>query len=210
MGGTGPEGRGLALRFALAGEAVLIGSRDRARASEAAEGIAALAHGAPVSGALNEEVARQAAIVFVTVPYAAHRPTLSAIAESLEGKTVVDVVAPLAISKRVARTVPIAEGSAALEASAILPGAKIVAAFQTVSAHDLLDPNIRIDSDVIVCSDDPDARKQIMDLAERIPGIRAVNGGGLENAAYVEGFTALLLNINRIYRARSGLRIVGI
>jgi len=210
IGGTGPEGRGLALRFALAGEDVLIGSRELARASAAAEGIAALAPSASVSASLNEKVATDADPVFVTVPYAAHRDTLSALGPSLAGKTVVDVVAPLAFTKGKARAVPVEAGSAALEAQSVLPGATVVAAFQTISAHDLLEPNKTIDSDVIVCSDSPDARRMVMGLAEKIEGIRAVDGGGLENATYVESFTALLLNINRAYKARSAIRITGI
>jgi predicted dinucleotide-binding enzyme len=86
----------------------------------------------------------------------------------------------------------------------------VAAAFQTLSAHDLLEPGTKIDSDVIVCADDSQTRDVVMTLAERIPNVRAVNGGGLQNAAYVEGFTALLLNINRMYKARSAVRIVGI
>jgi NADPH-dependent F420 reductase len=194
----------------MAGDSVLIGSRDAARASEAAALLATVAPGARVSAALNDTVAREADPVFVTVPYGAHRTTLSAVADSLAGKTVVDVVAPLAFSKGVARAVHVPEGSAALEAQAILPGATVVAAFHTISAHDLLDPNSSVDSDVIVCSNDPDGRRRVMALAEKIPGIRAVNGGGLHNAVYVENLTALLLNINRLYKARSAIRIVGI
>ena len=91
-----------------------------------------------------------------------------------------------------------------------VPDATVAAAFQTISAHDLLEPNEPVDSDVIVCSDSREARRLVMDLAEMINGIRAVDGGGLENAAYVEGFTALLLNINRVYKARSAIRITGI
>ena len=210
IGGTGPEGRGLALRFALAGEQVVIGSRDRARALQAADAITALAPSGSISGAPNDEAARVADPVFVTVPYAAHRQVLTAVRESLVGKVVVDVVAPLTFSKGVARAIPIEEGSAALEAQAVLTGATVVAAFQTISAHDLLEPNTPVDSDVIVCSDDSDARALVMDLAERIEGIRAVDGGGLGNAGYVENFTALLLNINRRYKVRSAIRIAGI
>ena len=102
------------------------------------------------------------------------------------------------------------DGSAALEIQALLPTSRVVAAFQTISAHDLLDPNKTVDSDVVVCSNDEDARKQIMELSGRIAGIRAVDGGGLANAAYVEGMTALILNLNRRYKARAAFRITGI
>lgn len=210
IGGTGPEGRGLALRFALAGEDVLIGSRELARALEAAEGLASLAPSDSVSASLNERVATDADPVFVTVPYSAHRDTLAELGPRLAGKTVVDVVAPLAFTRGRARALRVEAGSAALEAQALLPDATVAAAFQTISAHDLLEPNEPVDSDVIVCSDSREARRLVMDLAEMINGIRAVDGGGLENAAYVEGFTALLLNINRVYKARSAIRITGI
>ena len=210
LGGTGPEGKGLALRLALAGEDVWIGSRELTRAVDAAETVSALAPGASVSGALNVQVALKADVVFVTVPYQAHRRVLEEVRDELAGKVVVDVVAPVAVRKGVARAVPVVSGSAALEAQAILRESAVAAAFQTLSAHDLLEPGTKIDSDVVVCADDSQARDVVMTLAERIPSVRAVNGGGLQNAAYVEGFTALLLNINRTYKARSAVRIVGI
>ena len=210
IGGTGPEGRGLGLRFALAGEQVLIGSRDEKRAQDAAESIAVAAPQSSVAAATNSEVARRADIVFITVPYAAQRPTLEGIKDRLAGKTVVEVVAPLAFSKGVARAIAVAEGSAALEAQAVASGSTVVAAFQTISAHDLLVPDRPIESDVVVCADDVPAREAVMSLAERIEGVRAVNGGGLQNACYVENLTVLLLNINRLYTARSAIKIVGI
>ncbi len=210
IGGTGPEGRGLALRFVLAGEQVLIGSRDEDRAVGAAASVAGLVSSGTVSGALNEDVARRADLVFVAVPYAAQRETLEAAKDDLAGKIVVEVVAPLAFRKGIASVVPVAEGSAALEAQAILPDSTVVAAFQTISARDLLAPDKTIDADVVVCADDPEAREKVMRLAETISGIRAVNGGALSNACHVEHLTALLLNINRLYRARSAIRIVGI
>jgi NADPH-dependent F420 reductase len=210
IGGTGPAGRGIALRLALVGERVSIGSRDDARAGEAAQSILALAPGASISGTLNVDVAREADLLFVTVPYAAQRHALEEVKDHLVGKIVVDAVAPLAFHRGVARAVPVAAGSAALEAQEVLPGSTVVAAFQTISARDLLVPDRPIDSDVVVCADDSRARETVMLLAEKIDGIRAVDGGGLENACYVESFTALLLNINRTYGARSAIRIVGI
>jgi NADPH-dependent F420 reductase len=210
LGGTGPAGRGLALRLALAGERVSIGSRDRARAEEAARSISALAPGTSISGGLNADAAREATVVFVTVPYPAQRQLLEDVSGLVAGKVVVDVVAPVEVSNGVARAVPVAEGSAALEAQAILSGSAVAAAFQTISARDLLDPDASMDSDVVVCADDNDARDIVMKLAERVPGIRAVNGGSLQNAAYVENLTALLLNINRLYRTRSSIKITGI
>ena len=210
LGGTGPEGRGLALRLALSGEDVIIGSRDAGRAAAAAEEVAGLAPGAVVEGALNEETAERADIVFVAVPYSAQRPTIEALAGHLAGKVVVGVTVPVRFGKGEASIQPVPDGSAALEIQALLPTSRVVAAFQTISAHDLLDPNKTVDSDVVVCSNDEGARKQIMELSGRIAGIRPVDGGGLANAAYVEGMTALILNLNRRYRARAAFRITGI
>jgi NADPH-dependent F420 reductase len=120
LGGTGPEGKGLALRLALAGEDVWIGSRELPRAVTAAETVSALAPGASVSGALNVQVALKADVVFVTVPYQAQRQVLEEVRDELVGKVVIDVVAPVAIRKGVALAVPVVSGSAALEAQAIL------------------------------------------------------------------------------------------
>lgn len=210
IGGTGPEGKGLALRLALSGEQVLIGSRDESRAAEAASELLELAPDASIGGALNDEVAVRSDIVFVVVPYAGQRPTLEALRERLAGKIVVDVVSPMAFSKGVARAVPVPEGSAALEAKALLPESTIVAAFQTISAHDLMNTDEPVDSDVVVCGQDREARETVMALAEKVPGVRAVDGGGLSNAGYVENLTPLLVNINRRYKAHSAIKIVGI
>ena len=210
IGGTGPEGRGLALRFVLAGERVVIGSRDRARAMKAVDRILSAAPDASVSGALNDEAVFQADPVFITVPYPAQRSTVEALKGPLTGKTVVVVTAPVTVRDGVAAAVPVPEGSAALEARAALPDSTVASAFQTISGRDLLNPHKRIESDVVVCADDPEARAKVMALAERIDGIRAINGGGLENAVYVENFTALLMNINKLYNVRSAIRITGI
>ena len=210
VGGTGPEGRGLAVRMALAGEDVVIGSRDAGRAAEAADEVAGLAPGAVVEGGLNEEAAARADVVFVVVPYSAQRSTIEPLAGHLSGKVVVGVTVPLRFGKGGASIEPVPDGSAALELEALLPDSRVAAAFQTISAHDLLDPNKRVDSDVVVCSSDEEARAQVMELSGRIDGIRAVDGGGLANAAYVEGMTALILNLNRRYKARAAFRITGI
>ena len=210
IGGTGPEGRGLALRFALAGEDVLIGSRDAGRAEQAACRIRSYEVKGSVDGTLNVDAARRADIVLVAVPYEGHRDTLTALGAALAGKLVVDVAAPLVVERGRARAVRVQEGSAALQARSILPDSTVAAAFQTISARDLLVPDRTIDSDVIVCADDGGAKSTVMGLVEKIDRLRAVDGGGLENARYVEDFTALLLNINRIYKAHSSLKIVGV
>ena len=210
IGGTGPEGKGLALRFAMAGEVVAIGSRDAQRAQDAADEVAALADGLRVSGGLNEDVAVESEVVFIAVPYSGHRPTLESLRDALEGKLVVDVVAPLRFSRGVASAIEVEEGSAAQQAQIIVPNSKVVGAFHNLSAEDLMRPDATIDSDVIVCADDAEAKRQVMELAETIEAVRAVDGGGLQNSRYVEELTALLININRIYKAHSTIKIVGI
>ena len=210
IGGTGPEGRGLATRFAIAGEKVLIGSRDKSRADEAAGSVSNDTPPGSVIGMHNTDVAREAEIVFVAVPFQGHRDTLHELKGHLGGKIVVDLVAPLAFTKGKASAIMVEEGSAALQAQSILTDSKVVAAFQTVSARNLLAPEKSVESDVVVCADDASAKEIVMDLAEKIKGVRAVDGGGLENARYVEDITALLLNINRIYKAHSAIKIVGI
>lgn len=210
IGGTGPEGRGLALRFALSGEHVLIGSRDAGRAQEAADSVRRLASSIAIDGALNAAVAAQSDTVVIAVPYAAQKPTLQSLTAELKGKLIVNVVVPLAFSRGVARAVAVAEGSAALEAQAILPDSTHIAAFHNVSAPELLKPDKRLDTDIVVCGDDADAKLAVMRLADAIAGARGVDGGGLANAAYVENLTALLLNINRIYKAHSMIKIVGV
>lgn len=210
IGGTGPEGRGLALRFALSGEEVLIGSRDAARAQAAADSVREIAPDISIDGGLNADVAARSDMVVIAVPYSAQKPTLESLTEELRGKLIVNVVAPLAFSKGVASAVRVEAGSAALEAREIVPDATHTAAFHNVSAQELLMPDRALDTDIVVFGDDADAKRKVMDLAETIKGARGVDGGGLENARYCEDLTALLLNINRIYKAHSMIKIVGI
>ena len=210
LGGTGPEGRGLGLRLALAGHDVMIGSRDATRAQEAAERVAARGQGVLVGAGLNEDVAVCAGTVFVTVPYEGQRPLLESLAEALSGKIVVTTVVPLRFDAGGATFLPIEAGSAAMEARETLPESRVVAAFQTISAHDLLNPKKRIDSDVVVCSDDEGAKAAVAALAEEIPGVRAVDGGGLRNAVFVEHITPLVLNLNRIHGGRAAIRLTGL
>lgn len=210
LGGTGPEGRGIALRLGLAGESVMIGSRDAVRAEEAARELRD-AHGlSEAYGGLNDEVARRADVVFITVPFAAQSGVLEPLRDALDGKVVVDTVAPIAFSGGRAYMVTVEEGSAAQQAQALLPGSRVVAALQTVSAHSLLEPETEIRGDVVICADDDDAKAVVSSLVERIRALRAVDGGALANSRYVEGITALLININRLHKARSGIRITGV
>jgi NADPH-dependent F420 reductase len=209
LGGTGPEGRGLAVRFALAGINVVIGSREASRAVEAVGKINDKVKGDLVTGSVNA-VASQAEVIIISVPYPAQAKTIKPLRQSLEGKIIINVVAPMTFSDGNATATLVPEGSAARQSQLLLPNSRVVGAFHHLSARDLLDPVRSVESDVIVCSDHQDAKNQVMDLAELIPGIRAVDGGELNNARYAENLTSLLLNINRIYKAHSSIKIVGI
>ena len=210
LGGTGPEGRGLALRYALAGHEVFIGSRDAARGREAAEELEEKWAGVAVRGGGNDEAAQLGEGVFICVPYQAQKSLLPGLAESLAGKVVVNVVAPLSFRKGRAVAVEVAEGSAAEESQLLLPESEVVAAFQNLSARKLLAADRSMEGDVVVCSDHAAAKRQVMSLVEVIEALRAVDGGALSNARYVEQLTALLLNVNRIYRAQSSIKLVGL
>lgn len=218
LGGTGPEGKGLALRLALAGAEVIIGSRDAARAASAAAELSQIladtvdaAAAGRVTGGDNLTAAARADTAFITVPYAAQRPLLETLAPALAGKVVVNVIAPMRFVRGVgAVAVPVDAGSAAQESQQLLPDSLIAAAFQNVSAEELLAIDHPMDGDVIVCADHPAAKQRTMELTANIPRLRPVDGGGLVNAKYVEQLTPLLVNINRIYKIHAGIRIVGL
>ena len=206
LGGTGEQGRGLARRFAMAGHPVIIGSRSHDRAYAVAREV-----GQGVRGLANRDAAREAALVIAAVPWEGHGELLSGLAPELAGKIVVDCVNPLGFDKRGAYPLPVAEGSAAEQAAALLPGSRVVAAFHHVSAVLLLDPEVAsIDQDVLVLGDDRHATDLVQALAARIPGVRGVYAGRLRNCAQIEALTANLVSINRRYKAHAGIRITDI
>jgi NADPH-dependent F420 reductase len=206
LGGTGEQGRGLARRFVLAGNPVIIGSRSHDRAQAVAREI-----GRSARGLANRDCAREADLVIAAVPWEGHSELLSGLAAELAGKIVVDCVNPLGFDKRGAYPLPVAEGSAAEQAAALLPESRVVAAFHHVSAVLLLDPEIEtIDSDVLVLGDDRHATDTVQALAARIPGVRGVYAGRLRNCGQIEALTANLVSINRRYKAHAGLRITDI
>lgn len=212
IGGTGPEGKGLAYRFGLAGEQVIIGSRSAERAAEAAAELQdRLGAGADAVGAFpNGEAAARADVVLITVPFSAQSTTLPALADACAGKVVVSTVVPLAFVGRLALVDSVPEGSAAEQAQALLPRSTVVGAFQNLSAHTLLAGDVSMEMDVLVCGDAAAAKSMVMSLAERIRGVRALDAGPLAACRMVEAVTAMLLNLNRRYKAHAGLRIVGI
>jgi 8-hydroxy-5-deazaflavin:NADPH oxidoreductase len=203
LGGTGPQGRGLARRFAAAGLRVVIGSRSAERAQAAASGI-----GSAVRGADNAGAATAGDIVVLAVPWEGHRELVEALAPTLAGKVVVDCVNPLGFDKQGAYPLAVEEGSAAQQAAALLPDSTVVAAFHHVSAVLLEDPEVAsVDTDVLVLGDNRDATDLVRALADVIPGVRGVYGGRLRNAHQVEALTANLISINRRYKAHAGLRV---
>lgn len=206
LGGTGEQGRGLARRLAMAGHRVVIGSRDGARAA----GIAAeIGHG--VEGMANEECARATDIVIVAVPWDGHGALLESLRDALSGRIVVDCVNPLGFDKQGAYALPVAEGSAAQQAAALLPGSRVVAAFHHISAVLLLDESVdAIDTDVLVLGDDREATDTVQALASRISGIRGIYGGRLRNAGQVEAMTANLISMNRRYKVHAGIRVTDV
>ncbi|MEV8630448.1 NADPH-dependent F420 reductase [Streptosporangium sp. NPDC051023] len=206
LGGTGDQGKGLARRFALAGNPVLIGSRSAERAREAAASI-----GESVRGADNATVAAEADVVIVAIPWDGHKSTLESLRAELAGKIVIDCVNPLGFDKQGAYALPVEEGSAAQQAAAVLPDSRVVAAFHHVSAVLLLDPEVaEVDLDVLVLGDDREATDTVQALAGRIAGVRGVYGGRLRNAHQVEALTANLISVNRRYKAHAGFRVTDI
>ena len=214
VGGTGKEGLGLALRWARAGETVIIGSRDAKRAQDAADKIKQLVGiSANVSGNTNTAVCAAADLIVLTVPFEGHAEILNQLKSVIKpGSIVVDATVPLAasIGGRATRTLGVWQGSAGQQAAEILPKeVNVVAAFHNVSSE-VLSGDGAVDCDVIVCSDHADAIPVVQALAAKIPGVRAINGGKLENARIVEQITALLIGMNIRHKAHSGIRITGL
>ncbi|MGZ0205625.1 NADPH-dependent F420 reductase, partial [Streptomyces sp. RM1] len=206
LGGTGPQGKGLAYRLARAGQKVIIGSRSADRARSAAE---ELGHG--VEGADNAEAARRSDIVIVAVPWEGHGDTLKSLAGELAGKLVVDCVNPLGFDKKGAYALKPEEGSAAEQAAALLPDSRVTAAFHHLSAVLLQDPEIeRIDTDVMVLGEQRADVEIVQALAGRIPGMRGVFAGRLRNSHQVESLVANLISVNRRYKAHAGLRLTDV
>lgn len=210
IGGTGPEGQGLALRFAALGHKVIVGSRSAERAQQTVADLSALVPEATMRAAENLDAARGADIVFLTVPYSAVPATLPPLAEALRYKIVVSTIAPIEFRQGRPAAIPVPAGSAAQEVQDLMPEARVVSAFHLVDAHQLRQLNAQLDTDVIVASDDQEARRAIVALAKELPGIRAFSAGRLSASAFIESTTGLLIAVNRIYKVHSGVRITGL
>ncbi|MBI3245684.1 MAG: NADPH-dependent F420 reductase [Deltaproteobacteria bacterium] len=211
LGGTGEQGPGLALRWATAGEEVIIGSRQKEKGEKVAIELNQELGKELIRGTDNVTAAAAAEIVVLTVPYSAHIGTLESVKEQCKGKIFVDVSVPLD-PDNARRVIMPAAGSASEEAQQVLgPEVKVVCALQNISAHLLRDINAEIDCDVLVCGD-KDARPTVMRLIEKIGGgIKAISAGPLEAARQIEPITALLIRLNILNKVHSaGMRITGL
>ena len=215
IGGTGDQGRGLALRWARAGYHIIVGSRDAARATTAADEIKAELGGAvSITGAANAEAAAQSSIVVLTVPFAAQIATLKSITGGLQpGALLVDVTVPLepAVGGKPTRVLGVWAGSAAEQAAELAPaGVDVVSAFHSVGADALSDLSHSVDCDILVCGDKKEAKARLRPLVAAISGCRFVDAGPLASSRIVESLTALLIGLNIRYKAHTGIRVTGL
>jgi 8-hydroxy-5-deazaflavin:NADPH oxidoreductase len=210
IGGTGALGFGLALRLAREGVPVAIGSRDAARAKEAA---ARVGQGT-VEGLANREAARQGPIVILTVPFRAQSENLTNLKDVLEpGQILVDATVPLAaaVSGKATRLLGVPQGSAAQQAQEMVPdGVTVVSAFHTVSAPLLGDLDHELGEDVLVAGDSKEAKRRVAELILRVPGLRPIDAGRLEVARFIEGLTPLIISVNIRHKSHAGVRLTGL
>jgi len=211
VGGTGPQGLGLAMRFAQAGETVLIGSRSASRADSTARRIRAAVPGAVAEGVENLDAIARSERIVLTLPAAALPTFLETARTPLAGKLVIDVAVPVVLRDGFFELAPVPGAPSAGElVQKAVPSARVVSAFKNVSAERLQDLNAALEGDVVLCGDDATARAEVAALVAKLPGLRAVDAGRLANARYLEAITALLLNVNRKFRARTSIAIVGL
>ena len=214
IGGTGALGAGLATRWAQAGAPIVLGSRSAERAEEAAAKLREKVPGADVRGLENGEAAREAEIVFLTVPFRAQSENLNNLREALQpGQILVDCTVPLAaaVSGKATRSLGVWQGSAAQQAQEMVPdGVTVVSALHTVGAPTLADLDAELGEDILVCGDRKADKARVARIIELIPGLRAVNAGALEMARIVEQLTSLLISVNVRYKTSAGLRITGL
>lgn len=209
MGGTGREGFGLGARWAGVGLSVVLGSRVRERGQEAAERARALGLRGEIRGGTNREAAEAGEVVVLAIPFEAHDQILPPLREVVRGKVVVDTTVPLKRPNPPELVVP-PEGSCARRVQTLLPEARVVAAFHTVSAHKLSRLDRDLEEDTLVCGDDPAAKERVSDLAKAL-GLRAVDAGDLDQAATLERLAALVIGLNLRYRRKAvGVRFVGL
>jgi 8-hydroxy-5-deazaflavin:NADPH oxidoreductase len=210
VGGTGPQGRGLAYRFARHGYDVTLGSRAPERAAATAEEVRARGVRGSVAGTGNAEAAAAADVVLLAVPFAGHDDLVASLADALTGKLLVSCVNPLGFDAEGPYGLDLAR-SAAETAAAIVPSARVVGAFHHVSAPNLWGRAEFLDhEDVLVCGDDADAKAVVIDLARTVTSRPGVDAGRLRMARQLEPLTAVLISINKRYKTRSGVAISGV
>ena len=212
IGGTGPQGKGLAYRFAQAGHTVVLGSRSTERAERTATEIVRRAGDAvSISGTDNATAAESADVVLLAVPYNGHAALVESLRTRLAGKVVLSCVNPLGFDQRGPHGLNVAEGSAAEEAQRIVPEARLVGAFHHLSATSLWSGAGLLDhEDVLVCGDDSEAKTVAVELARTVTGRAGIDVGALRLARQLEPFTAVLIGVNKRYKVRSGIRIAGL
>jgi NADPH-dependent F420 reductase len=211
LGGTGAQGMGLALRFAAAGESIVIGSRVIERATEAAAKVRAAVPAAKVEGRENLDAAAIAERIVLVLPVEGLAAFLGAAGQHLAGKLVVDAMVPLTVRKRVAELTAVDDAPSVSElVQARVPGARVVCAFKNVPSDALQDLGRTLAGDVLLCSDDEAARREVATLVEHVPGLRPIDAGPLRLARYVEGLTALLVSLNIRHKALTSIAIVGL
>lgn len=218
IGGTGDQGIGLALRFAKAEEDIIIGSRDVKKAENAVNIIKNMLEGEElinIHGSTNSDAAKEGDIILLTVPLQAQIITLRSIKDHIDGKIVIDATVPLdgCLGGKPTRYVDVWQGSAAERTAELLEdiNAKVVSAFNNISAASLLNIKNDVECDCLVSGDNEEARKEVMALSEKIPGVRALDCGPLENARIVEKITPLLINLNIRNKIKlAGIRITGL
>lgn len=212
LGGTGPQGKGLAYRFAKHGHSVIIGSRDEARGVETVEEIKArVGSSAEVSAATNAAAAERADVILIAVPYKGHAPLIEEIEPSLRGKVVIDCVNPLAFDQKGPHSLDVEERSAAEECQRLAPESSVTGAFHLVSAVNLWSEDEYLDhEDILVCGDDKAAKAVVAELAATVSGRLGVDVGPLRMARYIEPLTAMIISINKKYKVRAGITISGL
>jgi len=214
IGGTGALGAGLARRWAQAGAAVVLGSRDAGRAEEAAAKVREAVPDTDVTGLQNEQAATKGEIVFLTVPFRAQSENLNNLREALRpGQILVDCTVPLAaaVSGKATRSLGVWQGSAAQQAQEMVPeGVTVVSALHTVGAPTLADLHAELGEDILICGDKKADKARVARLIEQIPGLRAVNAGALEMARIVEQLTPMLISVNTRYKVHAGIRLTGL
>ncbi len=217
VGGTGDQGLGLALRFAKAGEEVIIGSRDVKKALNAVNLVKNMLKEEVnnISGANNSEAAEEGDIVLLTVPLQAQMATLNSVKDNLDGKILVDATVPLesCIGGAPIRFVNLWQGSAVERTAEFLKDKDVIviSAFNNISAASLTNIDSDVECDCLISGEDEEAKKVVIELAEKIPGVRGIDCGGLENARIVEKITPLLINLNIKNKIKlAGIRITGL